>query len=360
MSTTVQLKVSELRTALRLGQLFLPRRQTLPVLSNIKLQFGEDSVAQVTATNLEAAFVATLPCASSEAFDILLPCRQALKFLSKAEGAVELKLAGKVATLTLPDVGEAKFSDVTLVSDYPAIPQPGEVRWTTLDAKWFLRLLKHVAIHTAAEVTRPILTGILFEDGAIVAADGFRLAAVKSTRLNFGFNGKKYNLPATTAQLAAKVFAELDEIEIAIDGKYFYFRGGNVLLTSQAIQGNFPDYRQLVPQSFDHQITFSVPVLLDRLSLFNGFRGTTKFSFHENNTCKISAKDDEISATYNIEMPAQVSSECRIALRKCYIEQAVKLFSLCTLQMTTLSSPVVFKGDIEELTILIMPMFIEW
>ncbi len=140
------------------------------------------------------------------------------------------------------------------------------------------------------------------------------------------------------------------------------------MLTGTLIQGTFPQYGQLVPTSFEARVSFSVPPMVQRLNMMDDAvvsSGIVRLSFHKTelneDIMDVSAgNSDEIS--YSLHMPVKIEAggEAQIAFNKKYVVDAIKPFSLCHLELTSPSSPGKFTGDIEELTVVCMPMFVQW
>jgi DNA polymerase III subunit beta len=129
-----------------------------------------------------------------------------------------------------------------------------------MPAAAFVETVGKVARSASKDETRPILTGILVsasgEELRMVATDSYRLS-VKETRLDAPLDGSfEANVPARALEELARVVAQVgtDTIEIGVRSNQVVFRAGGDALSSRLIDGQFPNYRQLLPESYEHEL----------------------------------------------------------------------------------------------------------
>jgi len=240
-------------------------------------------------------------------------------------------------------------------------------------------MLQIMVVSCAEEMSRPVLTGVHCKDGAMASADGFRLTVLNDARLTFGLGEKDVIIPATTANLVRRLFGKEDKVEIAFgighagfDNKEavnkVYFRSGSVWMASEIIQGNYPKYEQLIPKEYTTKVSFSAPVMAQRLGMIDEkslYSGITRFNFYQKDNgeqeCSLKAGNEDIGQ-YALTMPVKLESPegGKIAFNLAYIQALLKFFSMVDLEITTNSSPGKFTGDIEGLSVTVMPMFVQW
>lgn len=389
--TKATFKVEDFRDAMS-KCLMVPvqKYNKLPVLLSALLEV-KGGKATLTSSDLERSVAVTFDCSAPDMV-CLLPKNTVNKFLQGNGGDIAIAVVDDTH-VTLERVGLGKVTlTIMKVSDWAPIPQPDKVKWHTLDAKSVLKMMRIVAVACSWDDSRPILTGVCLEDGAMAAADGFRLNVYKSDKLAFGLGTKfvpsvKANdegvvkpnqpmeekpnqviVPMATAILASRVFGKEESIEIAFDDARVYIRGGNALITGQLVQGNFPDWTKLVPENYDSRITFSVPLMAQRLRMMSKTcSGIVRFNFYRygnSDEATISAESEE-EFKYALQCPVKLEQknpkvDSKIAFNQRYIDDAIKPFSLCNLEINSPSSPGKFTGDIEGLTIVVMPMFTSW
>src|ERR671932_1222044 len=173
--------------------------------------------------------------------------------------------------------GPARFHLRTLPADeFPRLPEIGDATVMKLPAPAFVSTINRVARAASRDETRPHLTGVLVSASErelrMVATDSYRLS-VKETTLEERLEGElEANVPARTLQELARISASdgADRIEIAALEHQVIFRVGDVTLSSRLVEGRFPNYRQLLPEQFEHELHVSGPELLEvvrRISL---------------------------------------------------------------------------------------------
>lgn len=375
---TATMDTKELREALQKVN-YLKLTKQLPILSYIHTEFANGK-ATLTSTDLERAVRIEIDSTNTETFSVMLPKKTTEKFLHGANGKVKLEVGNIHGNVTLSREGLGDFKIyVPKVEDFPPIPQANNLIWQKLDGKWFCRMLGILATACATEVSRPVLNGVCCSEGKMASADGFRLVYLNDKRLTFGLEDKKAIIPLETILLLKRIFAKSDTIQVAFDKELngvkrefltqVYFKSNDALIISQLTQGTYPNYEQLVPQTFTCKVSFSSPLLMQRLQMIDekaltsgivryDFRRKEETGEHE---LLLIAKNEE-DYYYLLSMPVKIESEDagKIAFQYKYVVDAIKPFSMCNLELTSPSSPGKFTGDIEGLSITVMPMLVQW
>src|SRR3989440_10019152 len=173
--------------------------------------------------------------------------------------------------------GSASFHLRTLPSDeFPRLPDAGDASVLKLPAQAFVETVNRVARAASRDETRPHLTGVLVSASErqlrMVATDSYRLS-VKETTLEEPVEGAlEANVPARTLQELGRIASSegAEEIEIASLEHQVIFKLGSVGLSSRLVEGRFPNYQQLLPEAFEHELRVSTAELLEvvrRMSL---------------------------------------------------------------------------------------------
>jgi DNA polymerase-3 subunit beta len=234
-------------------------RSTLPVLSNILLESDEGRL-RLAATNLEIGVNCWIGAHVEEEGRTTVPARLLTEFVnSLPPGQIDMELNERTQTLTLKCAryeANIKGIDASEFPDVPSAETIGGQNNLNLEADAFRRMIDQAVFAAATDESRPILTGILahFHQGGLTlaAADGFRLA-VTSADVGVDLDA------ATSIIIPARALAELnrisgdqeDPIELTITPQrnQILFHLSNTDVVSQLIDGNFPDYNQIVPKS---------------------------------------------------------------------------------------------------------------
>jgi DNA polymerase-3 subunit beta len=234
-------------------------RSTLPVLSNILLESDEGRL-RLAATNLEVGVNCWIGARVEEPGRITVPARLLTEFVnSLPPGQIDMELAERTQTLNLKCARfEANIKGID-ASEFPEVPTAETVGGQNnlhLEAETFLQMIEQVVFAAATDESRPILTGVLaqFHQGGLTlaAADGFRLS-VSSADVGVDLDETaSVIVPARAlAELGRVGAGQEDPIELIITPQrnQILFHLSNTDLVSQLIEGNFPDYKQIVPKT---------------------------------------------------------------------------------------------------------------
>ena len=136
--------------------------------------------------------------------------------------------------------------------DFPRLPELTEAETFTVDREALLETIGRVARAASRDEARPVLTGVLVQfagDKLVMAAtDSYRLA-VKETALDSPAPELEAIVPSRALQELARIPGDGDEISIGVQENQVLFSTGGVWLTTRRIDGQFPNYRQLLPES---------------------------------------------------------------------------------------------------------------
>lgn len=248
----MKLKVTQenLNKALSLVARVANTRGTLPILSNVLLKI-EGNRLSVAATNLDIAISCQLGAQVQSEGSLTVPARLLQDFVNGLpSGVIELEQDDqrlKVTTDSYKSVINGVAAD-----EFPVMPAiEGGTAWS-ISAPLLKRALQQVLIAASNDESRPVLTGVLFHtvDGMLYAAatDSYRLA---EKRLSEVPNEVRLLIPASALHDMQRIIADFEgDIQVVHDDQQVQFRAGDVELVARLIEGNYPDYRKLVPASF--------------------------------------------------------------------------------------------------------------
>ena len=246
----------------------LSTRTTLPSLGGIMLE-AKEGRATARATDSELAISVELEAEVEGEGRVLLPGRL-LADVARAlpQGTVEISERREQHDVELT-AGTANFHLRLLdVEDFPRLPELGEGS-ITMPAAALAETVDRVARAASRDEVRPILTGIMVsvEDSTLtmVATDSYRLS-VKRTELEGTSPGSlEANVPARAMRELARIVSQngVESVEIELPGNQIVFGAGGVTLSSRLIEGQFPNYRQLLPDAFDHDVLLPRTEFLD-------------------------------------------------------------------------------------------------
>jgi DNA polymerase-3 subunit beta len=253
-------------------------RSTLPVLSNVMLA-TDGARLKLSATNLEIGIVCWIGAKVEEDGSITVPARLLTDFVnSLPPERIDMELTVRTQTLNLKCARfEANIKGID-AQEFPLIPTASEDSKISLDPSMLRQMIDQVVFAAATDESRPILTGVLAkfqgEQLTLAAADGFRLS-VRTTHLP-----EPVSEPVTVI-VPARALAELSristeqeqpiEITITPARNQALFHMANVDLVSQLIEGNFPDYNQIIPKSYTTHTVVSTSDFLKAAKTANIF-----------------------------------------------------------------------------------------
>src|ERR687888_1569438 len=244
-------------------------RATLPSLGGIQLSATADGLT-LRATDMEVGLVVSIPEASVESDGtVLLPGRllgDVARSLPSGDVALALRPEQRDVELT---AGGARFHLRTLpAEDFPRLPEL-EGDGARLPAAPLAQTIDRVARAASRDEVRPILTGVLFQaEGStltMVATDSYRLS-VKHADLESALAAAiEANVPARALRELARIVAQegAEEVAMSLARNQAVFMTGSVVLFSRLIEGQFPSWRQLIPESFEHEVRLPRSELVD-------------------------------------------------------------------------------------------------
>jgi DNA polymerase-3 subunit beta len=267
-------------------------RSAVQALSGVQLVASTSGV-ELRATDMEIALRVPLAADVVREGTVVLPARLLLdvaRSLPKSAERVELELRPEQQDVEVI-AGHAKFHLRTLrAEDFPPLPEPGGDTVVTVPAAAFVETIEKVAKSASRDETRPILTGILVSasgpDLRMVATDSYRLS-VKETTLETPLEeGFEANVPARALEELRTIVGATgaETIRIGVRSNQVVFEAGGAVLSSRLIDGQFPNYRQLLPESYEHELRISGEELGDvvkRISLMAQKNAPLRLSFTE-------------------------------------------------------------------------------
>jgi len=361
-------------------------RTTLPITNNVLLA-TEESRLRLCATNLEIAINCWLGAMIEEEGAITSPARLLNEFVnSLPSDRIDLNLHEHTLELKCARV-EAHISGLD-ADDFPPIPQVGDHTIYRIEPDALRLAINQVVFATASEDTRPVLTGVCAEIEndilSLAAADGFRLAVHKAPLAAPAEDSVEVIIPGRSLLELSRLLADQEEtVEMAIspNKSQMLFRlnnvpigdsTGQVEMVSQLLQGTFPNYRQLMPQSYSTRAIVSTVEFLRATKTASIFArdgsGIVRVQVipEENQVSgkiSVSARSEQIGDNTG-EVDAQVTGEAsRIAFNGRYITDVLSVVheGQIALETTTPSSPGVFHPvGSDRYVHIIMPMFVQW
>lgn len=267
------MKVSCLQENLAKGLSIVGRavspRSTLPVLGNVLLATDAGRL-KLSATNLEVGINCWFGAKVEEEGAITVPARTFIDLVNALPpDKVDMELMVRTQTLNLrAGRSEANVKGID-AQEFPHVPVPDGEGGVSVDPDDFRTAIEQVAFAAATDESRPILTGVLakFEDATLTlaAADGFRLSVRTVPLSRAVLDPFSVIIPARALTELGRVSGEQKDpvaITVTPTRNQVLFQLTDIVLVSQLIDGNFPDYHQIIPRSWSTRTIIDSAVFL--------------------------------------------------------------------------------------------------
>ncbi len=285
---------------------FVSSKNQLPVLNNILLSTNQGRL-KLSATNLELSINYWIGAKIEEEGSITIPSKEITEFVSYLPtGKIDLELKNNLLTLS-SEKTNSEFT-TTPATDFPEFPKINPETIFEIDFDLFTQSINQISFSAALDDTRPILTGVLciFEKKSVkfIATDGFRLS-LKEIKLEIPLDIKKESLsfliPAKSLIEVTKLAKNDSKIKIGLtsDEHQVIFILDDIELVSRLIEGEFPDYKKLIPENY------STKVFINKDELFQSVKLASVFARESANVVKINIKNNNLELTANAPQVGQ-------------------------------------------------------
>src|SRR5215211_7652492 len=265
-------------------------RSAIQTLAGVMLRVEEGRL-ELQATDMEMGIRVGVAATDADEGTVVLPGRLLLDVV-RALPQDQLSLEYRSSQQDVEVVsGSARFHLRTLPSeDFPKLPEPKEEGALSVPADAFVDTISRVARSASRDETRPHLTGVLVSASEqqlrMVATDSYRLS-VKETTLDESLAGSlEANVPARTLQELGRIAqgSGAEAIGVSALENQVVFTVDDVILSSRLVEGRFPNYQQLLPDSYEHELHVDRGELLDvvrRISLLAQKNAPLRLRFSE-------------------------------------------------------------------------------
>lgn len=248
------------------GRAATSRTGTLPVLSGVRLDVAGDELT-VTGTDLELTIRLTVRVAGDVDGSTVVPARLVADIVKALpSGAVEVAVDDDEMSIS---AGRSQFSVRPLsLGDYPAQVEL-DAEPVKLASAEVADALRQVVRAASGDDARAVLTGVLMaseDDGVkIVATDSYRLAVRDLPNSSMLAAGQKVLVPSRALNELQRLLSGADELVVRLGAREAVFEAGATRLTTRLIEGEYPNYRNLLPSSYPNVLTVGRDALLEAL-----------------------------------------------------------------------------------------------
>ncbi len=306
-------------------------RNTLPILANVLLK-TENNRLSIAATNLDIAITHFVGSKIEKEGAITVPARLMQDFIGNLpDSVINFELNDNKLHITT-DQYNSTINGIS-AEDFPVMPAiSAGVSWSVPTAE-LKKALSQVVFAASSDDARPVLTGVYFgnSDGRvnIAATDSYRLAEAKLSKTKNEIN---FLLPASAAQDLLRIINDSDsEVKITHDEQQVRFEAGDITLVARLIEGNYPDYRKLIPSKF------STVAKLKRTDFLNIAKVSSLFARESAGSITINADKDSSKISINAvasqlgentaSADAHVTADGEVTLNSRYLIDALNAFT---------------------------------
>jgi DNA polymerase-3 subunit beta len=338
-------------------------RTTVQVLAGILVR-AEAGSLQLSATDMEISLRSSLEADVGAEGAVVVPGRLLVDIARSLPGdevVVEHRAGEGVVEIVS---GAATYRVHTYnAEDFPRLPDPTGTEMVSIDADALLETSAKVSRAASRDESRPVLTGILarFEGENLVmaATDSYRLA-VKETSLSVPGPELDAIVPARALAELARIAPGAEELQLGVQENQVLFASDGVLLTTRRIEGQFPNYRQLLPESFEYEVVMPREELLDvvrRVSVMAQRNSPLRLRFAEGELT-VSAQTQDVGEARE-SLPAGFSGEpLEIGFNPEFLRDGIESAEGDELRLKLISPlrPAVLQGAGDDFSYLIMPI----
>jgi DNA polymerase-3 subunit beta len=340
-------------------------RSSIQVLSGVLVDARDEGIV-LSATDMEISIKAPLVGRVEQAGSLVIPARIATDIArSLPPGDVVMEQRPGETQVEIR-AGESLFTLHSLPAvDFPQIPAfSGE--GFSVGKPAFIETVDRVAPSASHDETRPVLTGVLihFAKNSVrmVATDSYRLS-VKETPVESSLAEKfQAIVPARTLLELSRIATAVADNTITVlpTENQMLFRVGGISLVSRLIDGQFPNYRQLIPETFDYEVAVDHDELLEairRVGLLAQKNAPLRLHFSSNNLT-ISAESQDVGKAHEA-MPIQYSGDdLAIGFNPEFLEAGVAAVKESPVYLRFISPlrPGLVKGAGDDFLYLVMPI----
>ena len=337
---------------------------TLPILSGVLLRAEQDSLILQT-TDLDRSVQYTVPALIEETGATVVPAKLISEIAkSLPDAAVHFEVGEGDATLICDS---ATFSMKTMsAADFPGFPTIDVVDQIQIPFAEFSSMVKKVSRVVSHDESRAILTGVLItiENGHLkmVATDSYRLAVAESSA--------DHGVGTFTAVIAGSFLSEIaslqnsaDDVVLSVSDNQIMVNYQEVIFINRRIEGNFPNYQQLLPDGFITRVRFDTKQLITavkRTALLSGNSSPIKFDINcASHTAELSTVAQDVGSAKEMLSVDIEGEDVEIAFNSSFILDGLNAMSTDSVYLEIQNSmkPGIFKSDTEEKYLyLIMPV----
>jgi len=350
--------------ALQIAQSAINPRAGLPILSNLLIEAKNDKI-KIVGTDLDIGIISFSKADVETAGSITLPAKKFYDIIRELPEEI-ITITAKKNNIVTIECGTTIFKIMGLPKEeYPKLPEFPDARYISIPQKALKNMLCMTAFAISRDETRYILNGVLFlikEDSmSLVATDGRRLSLIKKELKVPKGLATKFIVPTKTVIELAKTLEDTDaEAKITYTQNQVLFNLGEAIIISRLIEGEYPNYEQVIPKDAKDRLT------IDREKLLMATKRASLLTTQDSLAVRLDINKDRIVVSKSTpdvgeskeELQAQYSgSNLSIGFNPAYLIDVLKNINIETIAIELFGPDkpgVIRLGD--EYTYVLLPM----
>ncbi len=348
-------------------------KATMPILSNVLIEAAKDHVT-LTTTNLDLGIRVKIKAEAKETGAVTLPVKRLativrelpnVDVLVDSTASHQVKLASGGSTFRNMGIGKEEF---------PPLPEFGDEKIFTLNQDELTAMLRSVDYAQSTDETRYILNGVYFnfrdEKLSLVATDGRRLALVSKELEVPAASAGSIILPAKTVAELARMLGKGSKLKVSFNDRRASFQIAtdkdssglmdHVYLYSKVVEGNYPNYQQVIPKETHQRLKLERELFLQcvhRAQLVCSEKANSVKIKLTTNLLEITAQSPDFGEAHESMAVAYSGAEMQVAFNPAYLLDPLRALTKdeVFLELKDEVSPGVFK-TLENFVCVIMPV----
>jgi DNA polymerase-3 subunit beta len=320
------------------------QRAIIPILSNVLLECNGDGLG-MTATNLDISIHCQVRATVDGGGKITLPAKKLAAIVRSLPGStVAVELHGTSVRISS---GSSNFQIMGLpADDFPNVAEPNSSHGTRIKQSEMLKMLKNVSFAQSTDDNRYILNSVYFcfESNRLTfaATDGRRLSLISKVMQGENGDGERSVIvPSKTVREIERLLGQGEDVCFSFDGRQIAFfveveddnkEGliGGVKIVSKTVEGNYPNFRQIIPKTTENRVKFDRQLVLESIQrvaiVANDQKNLVKLRF-EDNVLEVSAESHEYGSAHEKIAIAYDGKPIEIAFNYVFICDPLKVLA---------------------------------
>ena len=353
---------SKLASALTRIQSAISNKPTVPILTNVLIIANVDSIT-LKATDMDISLTCTVECKVDKEGSTTIPAKKFTAIIKQLPSA-SITISTDDKDLTSIKCNKSRFKILGISdAEFPQDKAFEALSTFTIDNHTLKRMIDKIAYSVSIDVTRQVLNGVLFsiKDDilSLVATDGRRLAMIES-KIDGEFVDGNLIIPHKSVSELQKLLSADGEVKVSINEARVLFETGSTVFRTRLIEGNYPNFRQVIPAGYSSEISiprFELSKAINRVSLvLNDISSSVKMTISKEQVI-ISAASNTDESSEPVPIEPYDGEDTEVSFNPSFIQDPLKNLDCnnIIIKFNDKNSPMCVTGD-DGFIYIIMPM----